>query len=51
MILAFTEQKINNRNNRKYNNQNYTFEKTIKETKLFPLFGNQNSYKQTNENK
>jgi hypothetical protein len=50
IILTFTEQKIDNRNNRKYNNQNYTFEKAIKETKHSLFFINKNSYKQTNEN-
>jgi hypothetical protein len=50
MILTFTEQKINKRNNRKYNNQNYTFEKTITKAEHSLLFGNKNFYKWTNEN-
>jgi hypothetical protein len=37
MILAFTEQKINKRNNRKYNNQNYKFEKTITKSQALSL--------------
>jgi hypothetical protein len=37
MILIFTEQKINNRSNRKYNNRNYTFEKPLKTNILSSL--------------
>jgi hypothetical protein len=36
MILTFTEQKINNINNREYNNQNYTFEKPLKKPNFLP---------------